>query len=317
MFDVACVGILVADVIVSSVDKLPAQGKLSLVDSLKLYSGGCASNASIDLSKLGASVALIGMVGDDGFGRFLKEDLDNNKVNTDGLKVSNAANTSSSVVLVDSSGERSFLHSIGTNGVFTESDISYDIIKDSKIVFVAGSLLMPGFDGKGCAVMLEKARSMKKTTVLDTAWDDTGRWMQVLEACLPFVDYFIPSYEEASMLSGETEPEKIAKVFFDQGVGSVVIKLGKKGCYMQESPNQQGLVVPTYNKISAVDTTGAGDAFCSGFLYGLSKDKSMQESCTLANAVGTHCIMKFGATTGIKSYHEITKFIAEYGDDSK
>lgn len=313
MYDVACIGILVADVIASPVDKIPDRGKLSLVGSMKLFSGGCAMNASVDLSKLSSSVAMLGMVGNDGFGKFLKEELEKYNVNTEGLVENDSINTSSSVVLVDSGGERSFLHSIGANGVFAENNVHYPAIENSKIVFVAGSLLMPSFDGAGCAVTLKKARGMGKITVLDTAWDDTGRWMKTLEPCLPYVDYFIPSIEEAQMLSGETEPEKIAQVFFNKGVKSVVVKLGKKGCYMQESKNQEGIYIPTYDKIKPVDTTGAGDSFCAGFLYGLAKGKSMLHACQIANAVGTHCIMAFGASTGIKPYSEIEKFIIENG----
>ena len=71
MFDVACIGILVADCIAKPVAKIPDAGKLGLIDSLKLYSGGCAMNAAVDMKKIGADIALLGMVGDDGFGTFL------------------------------------------------------------------------------------------------------------------------------------------------------------------------------------------------------------------------------------------------------
>lgn len=313
IYDVACIGILVADVIVTSVDKIPTGGRLALVDSLKLYSGGCAMNASIDLSKLGSSVAIIGMIGNDSFGKFLKEDLEKNNVNTGGLIIDDTISTSSSIVLVDSSGERSFLHLIGSNGIFAEDNVYYPVIENSKIVFVAGSLLMPKFDGEGCAKMLKCAKNLGKTTVLDTAWDDTGSWMKTLSTCLQYVDYFIPSIEEAQMLSGENEPQNIAEVFFQKGVGSVVIKLGKSGCYLQESKDKAGIFLPAYSHISAVDTTGAGDSFCAGFLYGLSKGKSMLQSCQIANAVGAHCVMSIGATTGIKPFNEIEKFILENG----
>lgn len=311
MFDVTCVGILVADAITKTVDKIPEKGKLGLVESLKLYGGGCAMNAAIDMAKLGADVALLGMIGRDGFGNFLQAELAKFGVDVKGLVVNKDTNTSASVVLSDSSGERTFLHSIGANGVFSEQDINYDIIKNSKIVFIAGSMLMPSFDGVGCAKTLKAAKALGKITVLDTAWDDKGRWMSVLEPCMQHLDYFIPSIEEAEQLSGETSPERIAKVFFDKGVKSVVIKLGKNGCYMQESSDAEGLYVNTYNHIKPVDTTGAGDSFCAGFLYGLSREMSMLECCKLANAIGTHCVMETGATTGIKSYNEILKFMEE------
>lgn len=311
MFDVACVGILVADAICQTVDTIPERGKLGLIDKLQLYSGGCAMSAAIDLSIIGANVTLLGMIGDDGFGSFLKSELAKYGVNADGLKTTIGVETSASVVLLDSGGERTFLHSIGANGLLSELDINYNIIKNSKIVFVAGSMLMPNFDGLGAATMLKKAKEMGKTTALDTAWDDKGRWMNVLQPCLKYVDYFIPSIEEAQMLSGQTEPEKIAENFFKNGVKHVVIKLGKDGCYVQEHKEKKGVYIPTYNKIKPVDTTGAGDSFCSGFLYGISKNMSMEDACKFANAVATQCVMAKGATTGIKSYAEIIKFMDE------
>lgn len=311
MFDVACVGILTADCIAKTVDKIPEPGKLGLIDSLKLYTGGCAQNAAIDLAKLGAKVAIVGMVGNDGFGTYMAGELEKNGVNTDGLKVSGDVGSSASVVLINSDGERSFIHTTGANAVFSENDVDMEVIGKSNIVFIAGTMLMPRFDGEECASVLKKCREMGKVTVLDCAWDDTGRWMDVLAPCMPYIDYFIPSIDEAEMLSGCTEVEEMANCFFDRGAKHVVIKLGKDGCYVRESRESKGVVLPTYGKIKPVDTTGAGDSFCSGFLYGLSKGMDMEASALLGNAVGTHCIMEIGASTGIKPYEEIKKFMEE------
>lgn len=312
MHEIACVGILTADAIARTVDGTPAKGKLSLVDRISLHSGGCAANTAVDLAKLGADVAIVGMVGNDGFGAFLQGEMQKAGVNTDGLLLSDKAGTSSSLVLVSSDGERSFLHYTGTNAVLTEADIAYNVLEDSNIVFVAGAMLMPSFDGEDCKTMLQKCRAMGKTTVLDTAWDDTGRWMSVLGCCLPELDYFIPSEEEAAALSGETEPEEMARVFFERGVRHVVIKLGKRGCYAQETPDSKGIYLPSYDKIRSVDSTGAGDSFCAGFLYGLSHGKAFEECCRIANAVGTHCVMAVGASTGIPSFATIETFMEEY-----
>lgn len=308
MFDIACIGILVADVICKTVDKIPERGKLGFVDSLKLYNGGCAMSAAIDLAILGSKTAILGKIGDDGFGTYLNGVLAQHKVNTDGLIVDPTVDTSASVVLVDSGGERTFLHCKGSNDALHEEDIDFSVIEQSKLVFVAGSMLMNNFDGEPCAHVLERAKKMGKITALDTAWDDSGRWMKVLGPALRHVDYFIPSIEEAQELSGETDPEKIANVFFDAGVKHVVIKLGKNGCFFKESRESAGKTLPTFPG-KPVDTTGAGDSFCSGFLHGISIGLSMEEACILGNAVGTHCVMSVGATTGIRPYAEMKEFI--------
>lgn len=312
MYDVACIGILVADCIAKTVDELPEAGKLKKIDSIKLYSGGCAMNAAVDMQKIGANVALLGMVGNDGFGSFLIGELKRNGISTDGIKISDDYSSSASVVVVDSSGERSFLHSTGANAKFTDTDIDFDVIKDSKIVFVAGTMLMETFDGEPCARVLKKCKEMGKITVLDSAWDDSGRWMDILKPCMPYIDYFIPSIEEAEQFAGgKTDLNEIADVFFDYGVKHVAIKAGKKGCFVKESKDSEGKLFPTYMNVKRVDTTGAGDSWCSGFLYGLSHGMTMEESAKFANAVGTHCIMAVGASTGIKSYEEIKKFMEE------
>lgn len=311
MFEVACVGILVADAIARTVNGLPDKGKLGLVDSIELYTGGCAANVAIDMARLGIGVAMVGKIGNDGFGKFMRSSLKEENVNIDGLVICEDASTSASVVTVDSNGERTFLHCLGANAEFTIDDINYDIIEKSKIVCVAGTMLMPKFDGEQCADFLKRTRELGKYNVLDTAWDSKGRWMEVLKPCMKYIDLFMPSIEEAVMLSGKEDPNEIADIFLSMGVKTVVIKLGKDGCFMKDEKGKKYLI-PAYDKIRAVDTTGAGDSFVSGFLTGLVKGWSLLECGKFANAVGAHCVMAAGASTGIKSFEQITEFIKNY-----
>ena len=312
MSKVACVGILVADVMTKPVDEVPAKGLLSQVDAIELYSGGNAMTAAVNMRKMGVDSAIVGKVGDDMFGRFLEEKMADMGVNTKGLKKDDKTQTSVSVVLSASDGERTFLHCVGTNGTFSIDDVDWDVIAEADYVFVTGTYLMNTFDGQQTADFLKKCQDMGKTTLLDVCWDAKDRWASVLDCAMPYIDIFMPSIDEAVKISGETEPEKIADVFFAKGVKKVVIKLGKKGAYLRESVDAGSVIVPTYSKIKAVDTTGAGDSFCSGFITGLVKGLSFEECGLFANAVGTHCVMEKGATTGIKSYEEIRKFMEEY-----
>lgn len=316
IFDVVCVGNIVADVIVKPVDDLPPKGTLIYKDSIDLYSGGCAMSSSVDLSILGAKSAIIAKIGGDSFGEFLKNVLVKNNVDITGLKISKYP-TSASVAMIDSNSERTFLHCPGANAYFTDDDIDWDIISKSKIVFTAGMLIMPGFDGQPCASVLKKSREIGKITALDTAWDSTNQWMKKLEPCMPYIDFFMPSVEEAEKLSGlsgvsgEIEHKKIADVFFDMGVKHVIIKLGKNGCYLQESKTSAGKYFPTYSNVKPVDTTGAGDSFCAGFFFGLSRRYPLDECCRIGNAVGSHCVMKTGATAGIVPFGQIEEFMRE------
>ncbi len=315
MFDVLCVGILVADAIAKPVVSIPSKGKLALTDRISLHSGGCATTAAINLAKLGRKPAIAGKIGDDGFGRFLANELQHAGVDTEALVMDPAASTSASLVIVTPDGERSFIHSLGANGEFCEKDIRYDVVARSKIVFVAGTMLMPAFDGADCALFLQKCKEMGKITALDTAWDAQGRWMRVLEPCMPYIDYFLPSYEEARMLSGKDDPDEMADVFLSLGPHTVVIKLGSDGCLIRTKDGQR-YKIPTFDRIQAVDTTGAGDSFCAGFLTGLSHGWDLHTCGRFANAVGTHCVMAVGASTGIRSEAEILRFMEEYDKET-
>jgi len=231
--EVTCVGIIVADVIAKTVDNLPPEGKLDLIGQLELHLGGCASNTAVDLEKIGVKTAVIGRVGEDGFGAFVINEMNRNGVDAGGIKVSKTSKTSASVVLVHSNGERSFLHCLGANSDFSIDDLDFSIILNSKILFIAGALLMPKFDGNPSSEVLKKAQGAGITTVMDTAWDSKGKWMKLIEPCLPYLDYFIPSLEEAEMISGKNQPVEIADLFLHAGVKTVVIKLGSKGCFIK------------------------------------------------------------------------------------
>ncbi|WP_094546239.1 carbohydrate kinase family protein [Petroclostridium xylanilyticum] len=312
MFDVTCLGILVADAIAKTVDTLPEEGKLQLVDQLELHTGGCATNTAIDLAKIGIKTAVIGKVGNDGFGNYIASELKKFNINVEGLKIEDGLNTSASVVIVSSKGERSFIHCLGSNAQFVEEDIDFSIIEKSKILFIAGALLLPKFDGEPTARVLKKAQAKDIYTVLDTAWDTTGRWMSAIGPCLPHLDLFIPSIEEAEMISGKKDVEEMADVFLSKGVKLAVIKLGKNGCFIKSKDGEK-YTIPTYTDIKPVDTTGAGDSFVAGFLTGIVKGWNLYKCGKFANAVGTHCVMKVGASNGIKCLEEILDFMDKYG----
>lgn len=306
MSKIVCLGIATADIVTKIVKNIPESGKLELVDSIEMYTGGCAVNTAVDLAKIGEDVGIISLVGNDSMGSFLTKELNNNGVSIEGLKTTNDICTSSSVVLINDSGERSFLHTVGANGVFCEEDVDWNLLDDCQILFVAGSLLMPTFDGQQTANVLKKAQEKGIFTVLDTAWDSTGKWMKSIEPCLPYLDLFIPSIEEAEMLSGLTNEKEIAKLFMEMGCKQVVIKLGKKGCYIKGQDEE--LYIPSYT-VKAVDTNGAGDSFVAGFITGLINKWDSEKTGKFANAVGAHCVMGAGASSGIKSKEEILAFV--------
>lgn len=307
MKDCVCIGILVADVIAKPVTTLPKRGKLLPIDTITLHSGGCALSSAIDMSIIGLSTSVIGKVGNDGFGYYLKSVLDSENVNSEGLVMDENSTTSASVVVVGDDSERSFLHSFGANGTFSYEDIDFDFVSHHRIAFITGVNLMSSFDGKPCGKTVKTIKSLNLTTVMDTAWDASGRWMKLVEDSLPYLDYFIPSYDEAALITNKKAPADIATVLMNHGVKNVVIKLGKDGCYAKNNEGDE-YYIKTLECVP-VETTGAGDAFSSGFITGLSKGWDIEKCCIFANAVGTLSVMKIGASTGIKSFAETMEFI--------
>lgn len=305
--DVVCIGILVADVIAKPVTTLPDKGKLLPINSITLHSGGCALSSAIDMSIIGLSTSVIGKVGSDDFGFYLKSVLDGKNVNSDGLVMDKNSSTSASVVVVGNDSERSFLHSFGANGNFSYDDIDFDFVSQHNIAFITGVNLMASFDGKPCGRTVKAIKNLNLITVMDTAWDASGRWMELVIDSLPYLDYFIPSYDEASLITNKKDPADIASVLMNHGVKNVVIKLGKEGCYAKSS-NGNEYYIKTL-ECDPVETTGAGDAFSSGFITGLSKGWDIEKCCIFANAVGTLSVMEIGASTGIKSFEETMEFI--------
>ena len=306
MADITCLGILVADLVGKPVDEYPTRGKLVLVDQLELHSGGCAASTGVALAKIGVRAGVIGKVGNDGLGDFMVGVLERHGIDTRGVIRDPKAGTSGTMVMVHSDGERSFIHYIGANASLTESDIDYELFGGTRILHVAGSFLMPGIDGEPTARVLEKAQAMGITTTLDTAWDSRGRWMSLLKPCLPYIDYAVPSIEEARMVTGKHEPADVAKVLMDHGVKTVALKMGEEGCYIRSAEAE--FRIPRYD-VEAVDALGAGDCFAAGFLTGILRGWDLEKTGRFANAVGACCVMALGATTGVKSLEETLAFM--------
>jgi sugar/nucleoside kinase (ribokinase family) len=306
MSEVMCLGILVADLLARPVDAWPERGRLVLAERMELHIGGCAANTAIGLGRLGVSVGVIGKVGNDALGDFLQNALSQESVDAAGVVRDPVAPSSSTMVCVHGDGERSFIHCIGANATLREEDINFELLKDTRILHVAGSLLMPGFDGEPTAKVLERAKRMGLIISLDTAWDGSGKWMETMAPVLPYVDYMVPSIEEARMMTGKQEPAEVAARLMARGVKTVFLKMGHMGCYVCSEGYE--LTLPAFN-VTSLDASGAGDAFAAGFLCGLVKGWELREIARLANAVGALCTQALGTTAGIKNLEETQEFM--------
>lgn len=117
----------------------------------------------------------------------------------------------------------------------------------------------------------------------DIDWDTRDRWLEWIKPCLPHVDIFLPSIEEATMICGKDRPEEIGAYFLNYGIKLIVLKMGERGCYIR-TPDRQ-LRVPAY-RVKVIDACGAGDAFIAGFLMGYQKGWDLDAAGRLGNACG-------------------------------
>lgn len=305
---VVCLGIMVADVVGRPVRRVPDPGRLALVEEMGLYAGGCAINTATVLARFDFAVEVIGKIGRDPFGDFLLDVLGRRNIGADGVKRDDTAGTSATMVMVGSDGERRFVHYIGANARLTLSDVDMTFLKRASILHVGGSLVLPGIDGQPTAELLRRAQSAGIHTFLDTVWDDSGRWMTLLEPCLPHLDYFVPSLPEARALTGHDKPEHMGRALLDHGVGTVGIKMGADGCLVMDQGGYT-VFVPAF-RVEAVDATGAGDAFTAGFIAGVRLGWSLEETARLANAAGALCVTGSGAAGKTQSLAKTLDFMA-------
>lgn len=307
MKKICCVGILVSDVM-ANVSVMPKLGELSRVDSVTVHNGGNAMTAAVNLRRLGVESYLIGKVGEDVFGEGLLKGLHESGVSTEGVKIDKEAQTSVSIVLLQN-GERSFLHTVGANGSFNLKDIDFSVIEKVDAVFLTGAFLMDSFDGEESVEFLKKCKEMGKTTFLDVCFDAKGRWGEVVNGYLPYVDYFMPSVDEAREISGTYgTPDEMADAFTSLGARNVIIKLGSQGSYVRLSGESEGRIFPSKKVDCVVDTTGAGDSFCSGFLSGFARNLPIDECMNLANAAGALCVTRKGAMSWVTSFEDLYNF---------
>jgi len=304
--DVLCLGIFVADTLAKPIERMPPWRQLSLIDHVELQTGGCANNTAIGLARLGQRAGAMGKVGQDGFGDFILQNLKKERVDIRGMRRDEAANTSFTFVMIAPDGERCFFHYIGANGTLSYEDVDLSLIQEARILHVAGSFVMPRFDGPPTARVLQQARDMGVITVLDTVWNASLDAYQVIKPCLPYLDYFLPSFEEAQLIAKRKAPADVATFFLDHGVGTVGLKMGAEGCYL--CTRGEELHIPAW-KVDVVDTTGAGDAWVAGFLAGLVMGWDLERAGRLANAVGALCVTAIGTTAGLRGMEETLAFM--------
>ncbi len=275
-------------------------------ERMKLTYGGDALNEATDLSVLGVNTELISVVGDDETGEKVISHAKKHGIFTDKITASDKMDTGMNIVLTDSDGERYFITNPGSSlRKLSLNHILPNLNDLGDIVSFASMFVSPML---GIDEMLQVFREIKKNPgrilVTDMTTAKNGEKISDIAPLLELTDYIIPNLKEAALLTGETDPEKSIKVFAEYGAQCVVIKCGGDGCIYKKG-DQTGRV-PAFST-NAVDSTGAGDGFMAGFIYGLLNDKDLHECCKMGCAVASFVVENTGSLGNLNGIAQVLK----------
>jgi sugar/nucleoside kinase (ribokinase family) len=273
-----------------------------------MHLGGLAGVTAAVMARLGASAAFVGSLGEDSFGDQIIQALDQRGVETDHIRRDKHHNTSATVVLIDEAGERTFLHHMGTNATVKPEDLDQEFIHHARILHWGGPGITPGLEGDAMAGVYKAARDAGVTTSMDTCYDGKGVWNPLIAPSLPHLDIVCTSIEEATHYTGCDTPEDIGRFFLDHGARRVLVKLGPEGAYACDA--EASVRLPAH-QVDVVDTTGAGDAACAGFLYGHLHNWDLERSTALANAIGALTVQAMGGADGVTSLKQAQELMEE------
>jgi sugar/nucleoside kinase (ribokinase family) len=306
---VVCAGVVVADHVCTPISHLPEAGELVAADNLILSMGGCASNAAVDLAKLGVRARICGRVGDDIFGRFVAESLTKHKVDVRGLRVDPNLATSQTLIINVRRQDRRFIHSFGANQSLSVEDLDAVLAPAPRVLYVGGYLILPSIEPQVLAERFRQARSQGTKTVLDVATPGRADYLSKLAPVLPHTDVFLPNADEAQLILGEDDPVRQAQAFHEMGASRVVVTLGEDGAIAVSRNMRVRLGV---YPMDFVDGSGGGDAFDAGYIAGLLDGLDELGCLRLASAVGASCVRAVGTTAGVFTRAEAEDFIGRH-----
>jgi sugar/nucleoside kinase (ribokinase family) len=285
-------------------------GKLVQVDPIEVTTGGIVSNAGIALAHLGMRAAAFSLVGDDEWAAVIRSRYADHGIDTQHLKTLDGGATSTTAVLIDPSGERSFAHCVGAPKQMTRDLFlnNLDVFARSRMMLIGYYSLMPNLE-PDLADVLKAIRETGCLTALDAAGEGGG--MKPLDRLLPHLDVYVPSLAEATHQTGQTEPEAIIDTFRDCGApGLLGVKLGARGAMLSREAGQYLRIQQVPAPGPVVDTTGAGDCFYAGLLAGLLRGQSDEQAGRLAAATGACCVTGLGASAGLRDYEQTARLAA-------
>jgi sugar/nucleoside kinase (ribokinase family) len=306
-FDAVFVGLTILDIAGRPVSGVPEGGGVAFIDEIRLNPAGTAAGAAMNAAKLGASTATAACLGADEKGEFILEIYRRLGIDTALVRLTKNAPTSATILPIRPNGERPALHCRGASDHLFVADDEFDAVCDARYLHHGGTGLLAAMDGGQSGKLLRHAKARGLTTSLDLIAPNDAT-LALLDDMLPSVDYFMPSLEEATFLSGKSDPEKAAEFFFDRGARACIFKMGVQGSYMRT--RERAFHTPAF-KVSVSDTTGCGDAYCGGFIAGLAEGLDLERACRLGAAAAALVATGLGSDAGVRDRRQVETFMSE------
>ena len=300
-FDVSVVGLTILDVLGRPVSHVPERGGVTFIDEIRLTVAGPAGGTAIDTAKLGLKTRIVGATGQDEKGDFIRAVYRSHGVDTDLLAIAEGVPTSATILPIRANGERPALHNRGASDTFFLVEADYAAALDARFVHVGGTGLLAAFDGEPTRAFLAAAKAAGCVTTFDLIAVGPEHF-DLVEPLMPLIDYFLPSIEEASELSGRKDPLEAARFFLDRGVGTVAVTLGEDGSLIASRSGEVHRL-PAFD-VSVVDTTGCGDAYSAGFIAALARGHGLGFAGVIATAASGLVATGLGSDAGIVSWRD-------------
>ena len=291
-FDVVGFGALNMDKLFK-VNALAKAEEESFIEDYAEACGGSAANSAVGLARLGCKVGFIGKVGCDKEGDSLVNDFRKEGVDINGTIREKQGKSGSVLGFVDKKAARALYIDSGVNDKISFDEINVEYASQAQFLHLTSFVGEKSFQTQK-RLLAALPKSVRVSFDPGVLYARKG--FAYLEPIIKKTYVLMPNAIELELLTGEPDYCKGADFMVGRGVKIVAVKLGGDGCYVTDG-RERHLIEPF--KVKVVDTTGAGDAFCAGFLYGLVNGKSLFECGRVGNFVASRCVMKLGARAGL------------------
>ncbi|WP_419908305.1 carbohydrate kinase family protein [Hoeflea sp.] len=304
-FDAVFAGLTILDIAGRPVSSIPDGGGIAFVEEIRMNPAGTASGALMNAAKLGISCATSACLGRDEKGDFIENRYRAMGIDCSLLQRTGAMATSATILPIRPNGERPALHCRGASDEWWLDESEFDALCDTRFLHHGGTGFLAKMDRGQSAKLLAHAKARGLTVTLDLIGPNDETLGQ-LKDLMPHVDYFMPSMEEALFIAGTADPSDAAARFRDLGATACIFKWGEKGSFISTADGDWRL--PAF-KVNVSDTTGCGDAYCGGFIAGLSMGYDLEEACRLGTAVSGLVATGLGSDAGVVDLESTLEFI--------